>query len=194
MSLKTERGTDLSVYSRAFSPSVQRREQEGQHLVIHSFADKKPEGFSFTFQFQFPTGVCHTSLPFIKLFPSLYLRVQWGWKSTTEQSIKEGSWRVLFWWKSRELQWPSQQPWGKNFPALQFEWSQDTDICLWPVLTESVYILLFSLVASLSTTQKGISRLILLRDQEICLMIVIFAWGWMGEQMLASVCKAVSHM
>ena len=122
----------------------------------------------------------HTSLPFIELFPSSYLRVQWGWKSTTEQSIKEGSWRVLSWWKSKELQPPLQPPWGKDFPALQFEWTQDTDICLWPVLTKSAYILLFSLVASLSTTQKGIRRLIVLRFQEICLMIVIFAWEWFG--------------
>ena len=64
---------------------------------------------------------------------------------------------------------------------------------MWPVLTKSAYILLFSLVASLSTTQKGIRRLIVLRDQEICLMIVIFAWGCMGEQMLASVSKTRSH-
>ena len=62
---------------------------------------------------------------------------------------------------------------------------------MWPVLTKSAYILLFSLVASLSTTQKGIRRLNVLRIQEICLMIVIFAWDWMGEQMLASVFKAV---
>lgn len=124
-SLWTERGTDKSVYSRAFSPSVQRREQEGQSLVVHSFTDEKPEGFSFTFQFQFPTGVCHTSSLFIELFPSLYLRVQRVQKSRREQSIKEGSRGVLSWWKPRELQPPSQPPWGKYFLALQFEWTHD---------------------------------------------------------------------
>ena len=70
VSLWTDSETDMSVYSGAFSPSVQRREQEGKSLVVHSFTIEKPEGFSFTFQFLFPTAVCSTTPPFIELFPS----------------------------------------------------------------------------------------------------------------------------
>ena len=51
-------------------PSVQRREEEGKSLVVDSVTEEKPEGFSFTFQFQFPTVYATPHFPLSSCFPA----------------------------------------------------------------------------------------------------------------------------
>ena len=65
---------------------------------------------------------------------------------------------------------------------------------MWPGLTKSANILLLCLMGSLFTTEKGTRMLIVLTAQRICSMVIMWAWGWMSERILARVFKAVSDM